>query len=192
MTHTVIYVPGLGDAKINGRRLLVASWRLYSVRPVVHQMSWADKQPFEHKLQALLKHIDERRAAGERVSLVGESAGASAAMNAYAARPGSIHRVVCICGKLRNPETIHPATYRQNPAFAESMDLLPQSLASLSTSQLSRVRSIHPLADPTVPVPDTIIAGAEERTIPTVGHATSIVLGNVLFSWRMVPFLKRP
>lgn len=190
--HTVIYVPGLGDRRIGGRRLLVASWRLYGVRPVIHQMNWADGQPFVTKFQALLNHIDERAAAGERVSLVGESAGASAALNAYAARQDVIHSVACICGKLRHPETISPTTYARNPAFAESMAQLPGSLIGLSEAKRRRVRSVHPLADPTVPVADTIIPGAQERTIPTVGHAASIILGNLLFSWRLVPFLRRP
>jgi len=190
--HTVIYVPGLGDTRTGGRRLLIASWRLYGVRPVVHQMNWADKQPFEIKFRALLKHIDERIAAGERVSLVGESAGASVTLEAYAARQDTIHRVACICGKLRHPETIHPDTYRKNPAFAEAMAALPSALTGLNATKLTRVRSLHPLVDPTVPVADTIIPGVEERAIPTAGHATSIVLGNLLFSWRLVPFLKRP
>lgn len=192
MKHTVIYIPGLGDSRVGGRRLLVAGWRIYGVRPVVHQMNWADKQPFELKFRALLQHIDERISKGERVSLVGESAGASAALNAYAARRQTIHRVACICGKLQRPETIHPATYRQNPAFAESMELLPVSLNSLAPEQLRKVRSVHPLWDPTVPVPDTLIPGAESKTIPTFGHATSIVLGDTLFGYVLTGFLKRP
>jgi carboxylesterase type B len=154
-------------------------------------MDWADKRPFADKLSSLLNHIDELAAGGHQVSLVGESAGASAAIVAYAARPQTVHRVACICGKLRNAQTISTYTYRHNPAFKESMAALETALHSLSSDQLKRIRSVHPLADPTVPVGDTRIEGTEERTIPTIGHATSIVLGNIFFSWRLVPFLKR-
>ncbi|MFA5004356.1 MAG: hypothetical protein WC498_03730 [Candidatus Saccharimonadales bacterium] len=189
--HAVIYVPGLGDGRVGGRRALIATWRIYGVRPVVHQMNWADKQPFAVKLQSLLQHIDTLANNGYRVSLVGESAGASAAMAAYAARQDVVHRVVCICGKLRNPQTVHPNTYLRNPAFAESMAALPAALVGLGSEKLARVRSIHPLSDPTVPIGDTVIAGAESKTIPTIGHSNGIFLGDTLFSFLVVPFLKR-
>jgi pimeloyl-ACP methyl ester carboxylesterase len=189
--HVVIYVPGLGDNSDGGRATAVRLWRIYGVRGVVHSMRWADEQPFEPKLAGLLEHIDRLAEAGHTVSLVGESAGASAAAVAYAMRQDVIHRVVFICGKLRNPTTIHPATYSRNPAFAESMAMLPGSLGALSPDALKRMRSIHPLSDPTVPVADTLIEGAENKTIPTVGHAASIVLGITLFSWYIVGFLRQ-
>lgn len=192
MSHVVIYVPGLGDRRVTGRRLLVAAWRLYGVRPVVHQMIWADKESFSIKLLQLLHHIDELVEQGNTVSLVGESAGGGAVMNAYAARQDSIHRVACICGKLQRAETIHRYTYSHNPAFAQSMAALPGSLKKLDASHLERVRSIKPLADHTVPPADTVLSGTESVTIPSFGHAASIILGDTLFSWLIVGFLKRP
>lgn len=191
MTHIVIYVPGLGDTNLNGRRLIVAGWRLYGVRPVVHQMNWADAEPFAPKLQRLLKHIDELVAAGNQVSLVGESAGASAVMHAYAVRQDAVHRVACICGKLRHPETIHPATYQHNPTFQESMQLLATSIANIRPERINRIRSVHPLRDQTVPIADTFVEGAESKTIPSIGHATSIVLGDTLFAYTLIGFLKQ-
>lgn len=191
MKHVVIYVPGLGDNSVRARKLLVASWWLYGVRPVVHQMNWSDTQPFAQKFSALLTHIDHLATAGHRVSLVGESAGASAVINAFAARPETIHRVACICGKLGSPSNIHPSIYRHNPAFAESMQQLPASIADLGKEQLERIRSVHPLYDVTVPVHDTAIPGAESKTIPSFGHAASIALGDTLFGYMLVGFLKR-
>lgn len=191
MKHVVLYLPGLGDTSLRARRLLVAGWYIYGVQPIVHPMNWSDKRPFEVKFQELLEHIDQLVSAGHTVSLVGESAGASAALNAYAARPQAIHRVACICGKLRNAQSVSSRVYRYNPAFAESMRRLPESLAGLDTIRLRRVRSVHPLHDATVPVSDTVVPGAESKTIVSVGHPTSIVLGDTLFSYTLVGFLKR-
>ncbi len=191
MSHVVIYIPGLGDGSVKARRFLVAGWRLYGVQPVVHRMNWADKEPFSIKFQRLLLRIDGLVKDGHTVSLVGESAGASAALNAYAARQNEIHRVVCLCGKLQHAETVHPYTNRRNPAFAQSMAMLPVSVKSLSKQRLGRVRSIRPWADHTVSPSDTFVAGAESYTIPTIGHRASIILGNTLFSNVVVGFLKR-
>ena len=191
MKHVVLYVPGLGDSRITGRKLLVASWYLYGVRPVVHQMNWADRQPFSGKLASLLEPIDSLAAAGHTVSLVGESAGAGAAMNAYAARQDVIHRVACICGKLRGASTVSSYTYGHNPAFGESMVQLSASLGALPAERRQRIRSVHPVADATVPVSETYVDGADMRTIPTRGHMLSIILGDTLFGWLLVGFLKR-
>ncbi|HSX30408.1 MAG TPA: hypothetical protein VLE99_00630 [Candidatus Saccharimonadales bacterium] len=189
--RVVLYVPGIGDHYTVVRRLATIGWYLYGVRPVVHRMDWSDGRPFAIKLQSLLQHIDRLVATGHRVSLVGESAGASAAIHAYAARPQAVQRVVCLCGKLKHPQSIRPSVLLANPAFGESMALLPHSLVKLDDASLARVRSIHPLRDSSVPIDDTQLAGAEWRTIPSVGHAASIIAGNTLFSYLLVPFLKR-
>ena len=192
MKHLIIYVPGLGDTTASGRKFAIRLWKIYGISAVVHQLYWADKEHFAPKLATLLSHIDESAAKGYRVSLVGESAGASAVMHAYAARHSTVHRVAHICGKLQGGESVHPSTYSRNPAFAESMALLPSSIATLGRSHLlGRVLSVRPLVDKSVPLPDTIIAGIQTRTIPTVGHMASIALGITVFSWFLVGFLKK-
>jgi hypothetical protein len=192
MKHVVLYIPGIGDSLTTARRLLTLCWYAYGVKPVVHEMNWSDKQPFDIKLKSLLARIDGLVASGHVVSLVGESAGASAAIDAYALRQDVIHRVACICGKLKNPQTIRPQVFQANPAFAESMAALPGSLSGLSRGRLRRIRSIRPLNDASVPVADTIIPGAESFTIPVNGHGPGIVFGDTVFSYKLVPFLKRP
>ena len=189
--HVILYVPGLGDGLDNARQLALRFWRIYGVEAYVHPMCWADGERFAPKLERLLNHIDELHAAGKRVSLVGESAGASAAMNAYAQRPNGIHRVAHICGKLRGAQNVSGYTYGRNPAFAESMAQLPKSVEQLSSSQMQRVLSVHPLADMSVPVRDTILPGINVRTIPSINHMLSIALGITIFSGLLVGFIKR-
>lgn len=190
--HAIIYVPGLGDTKAEGRRLALGFWRWFGATAVLHQMVWADGESFQSKLEGLLGHIDRLVADGYTVSLVGESAGASAALTAYAERSQSIHRVVFVCGKLAHADTIHPVTYQRNPAFKESMEALPDSLAKLPEESRRRIRSIAPLRDRVVPPADTRIAGADHKTIPSVGHSVSIALSLTVFSWWIVRHIKRP
>jgi pimeloyl-ACP methyl ester carboxylesterase len=191
MKRVIVYVPGLGDHRSRGQRAVVWLWRLYGVRTETVRMEWRVDVPFEAKLARLLVRIDDLHAAGYSVSLVGVSAGASAAINAFARRQDVVAQVVCICGKLRNPETISSRTYRQNPAFAESLQLLPGSLLGIADDTRHRILSIRPLADRLVPPEDTVIPGAAEKVIPTSGHVFSIAACITLYSFAVVRFLKR-
>jgi len=190
MKHAIIYIPGLGDHRSRGQRAATWLWQLYGVRTEIVRMEWRVAVPFETKLSRLLTRIDDLHAAGYSVSLVGVSAGAGAAVNAFARRQDVVSRVVCICGKLRNPETISSQTYRKNPAFAESMQLLPASLLGVADDTRRRILSIRPLADTSVPPQDTIIPGAVTKTIPTSGHVLSIAACITLYSFSVVRFIK--
>ena len=191
MKSAVIYVAGLGDWRSRAQRAVVWCWRVYGVKSEVTLMNWHIDEPFETKLDRLITRIDTLHAAGYQVSLVGVSAGASAVINAFALRKDVVQRVVCICGKLQHPETIHPATFQRNPAFAESLQRLPDSLAKLLQVDRQRISSIRPLADESVPPSDTVIPGATGRTIPTVGHVLSIAASITLFSPVVLAFIRR-
>ena len=189
--HYVIYVPGLGDNKWLIQGILVYAWRLYGVKSVTRTMNWLDPESFEEKLTRLLVEIDEKLARGYAVSLVGASAGAGAVVNAYAARKGQISGVVNICGKIQNAQTISEATYMRNPAFKESMAMLPSSLDKLSANERSRILNLHPKADATVPVRDTFIEASIEKTMPVVGHSLGIIIALSMYGRFICRFLKQ-
>lgn len=190
--QAIIYVPGLGDHRSHGQRKVVELWRFWPVdHTEVVLMQWNQDEAFELKLSRLIARIDALNTQGYRVSLVGVSAGASAAVHAYAARPDTVHRVVCICGKLQRPETISPHTYRANPAFRESMYLLPASLEQLDNQQRRQILSIRPLADESVPPADTVIPGARTKTIPAFSHVISIAVAITLYSGMVVRFTRK-
>lgn len=191
MKHMLIYVPGLGDAQIQGQRLAVSIWKFYGVETHVCRMLWADKRPFEEKLQRLLELIDDYTTKGFIVSLVGTSAGASAVLHAYSQRQSQVHGVVLICGKVRRPETVRASFYHKNPAFQESMEWLPGSLKSLNGAARKRILSIHPIADSIVPVEDTGLAGVKSSVVPTIGHMPSIAFAVTFGAYQFIRFLKR-
>ena len=188
--HHIIYVPGLGDPRYGLQGWALNLWRVVGVRPHYFPMHWRGQEPFEPKFQRLLALTDSLLSQGHFVSFVGASAGASAVINAYAARP-KVTGVVCICGKLRNPQTISEYTYQKNPAFWDSMSMLSASLGQLSDAHRQKILSIHPYKDDVVPPEDTIIDGANEKSVPSVGHAFSIAFCLLLVWPTFVSFLKR-
>lgn len=173
MKHAIIYIPGLGDSRVGGQRLAVRLWRFWGVQPELFQMSWADGEPFEPKLERLLTRIDAL-AKTHMVSLVAASAGATAALNAYAVRQDAIHGVVCIAGKINNPSAVGAGYKRKNPAFWESMQATTNSLAALDAAKRRNILSIRGMFDPIVPARDSIIEGGENRLTIAGGHAVTI------------------
>ena len=99
----LIYVPGLGDMKVTAQRRTVRTWQWWGVGSEVFLVNWTDDEPWAGKLQRLLDRIDELHAQGRAVALVGASAGAAAAINAFTARKAVITGVVCIAGKVNHP-----------------------------------------------------------------------------------------
>ena len=189
--HAVIYIPGLGDGRPAGQGRIVRAWKVQGVEPHLFQMNWADGEDFSPKLKRLLALVDHLHAEGKTVSLVAASAGAGAAMHAYAARQGIVNGVVSICGKLGGMHNVHPATYQRNPAFLQSMERLGRSLAKLDMAARRRILSMRPLADRSVPVVDTRLPGSAGKTLPVAGHAAGIAYGLTAGSFAAIRFLKK-
>jgi len=189
--HYILYIPGLGDSRIRGQKLALSSWKFWGVKTKVLQMNWADDRSFEPKLQLILDHIDRLKTRGYTVSLVAVSAGASAALNAYAERIDSVHSVTLICGQiLGGHKNVHPRVYDNHTSFGDSIQMLGSSLDKLDDAARSRIVSVHPIFDMTVPVADTKLPGARWRQIPVTGHFMSIAYGITIDSRRIVRDLK--
>jgi hypothetical protein len=187
----IIYVPGLGDRRVQGQRFALKTWRLQGVEPYLFQMKWASGEPFQVTFDRLLRLIDRLHQEGKAVGMVGASAGASVALLAYAARPQAVIGVGCICGKIAHPETVSPTTVARNPAFGTAMERLPATVAGLTESQRQAIISLKPLRDHVVSPQDTLIEGARSATLPVVGHLAGIAYGLTLGSGRIIRFLRR-
>ncbi len=177
MAYHVIYIPGLGDRRSLGQVAGLQLWRLFGLVPHYLPLGWITPESFNRKLSRILTLADRLVSQGHQVSLVGVSAGASAALAAYAERPRLLG-LVLICGKVQRPNTVSPATYARNPDFRQSMQRVAPSLTALRQANLTgNILSIHPLRDKTVPPADTRIEDAAELTIPAVGHYMGIAMG---------------
>lgn len=153
---------------------------------------WRKNESLDTKLARLSSLIHTLRKKGNDVTLVGVSAGASAVLNVYA-EDSQLTKVICICGKVNRPAAVSSFLYKRNPAFRESMSRVDRSVAGLTNEQRQNILSIHPWVDLTVPVSDTRIAGAVEKTVPGWSHAIGIISGIVIGAPTIAKFIrKRP
>jgi pimeloyl-ACP methyl ester carboxylesterase len=187
----IIYIPGIGDARPSSYQAkAVRTWSWWGVEAEIFELNWADDVPWQTKFQSLLNRIDELGSAGRKVSLVGVSAGASAAINAYAERP-AIHGVVLIAGKVNRPAAIG-RRYRQNePSFVTSAEHAPDSLGKLSPADRRRILSRFAVLDGVVTRKDSTIPDARNRISPTIGHVLTIAVQITLGAPSFIRFLER-
>lgn len=190
MAKHVFYIPGLGDHIPHGQRVITQLWRLYGLKVHYFNLGWANGEVFEPKLQRLLAKIDELQAAGHNVSIVGISAGASAAINAYGQRP-ELSSLVLICGKVTGSGDVNPRYYKENPAFEQSLKLSEKVVGKLTPGQARRILSLYCRLDRTVVNRYSQILGAKNQTIAGLGHISAIYLAITLGSWRPTAFIKK-
>ena len=188
MAQYVIYIPGLGDHRSYGQDIALQFWRLIGLRPRYLPLGWNKKEGLDTKLAHIATEVTKLKNAGHSVALVGVSAGASAALNVYATLP-DVSSVVCICGKINNPQTVKEKTFTANPDFKESLDRLNASLPLLGPEKRQKIMSMHPWKDQTVPVADTILEGAKETTIPGWSHVMGIFFAVTLGSFAIARFI---
>lgn len=193
-THHIIFLPGLGDTSRMTSRLSEADflkfWRIHGVKTHYFPISWEDQEAFGLKLERLIRVIDDLAKPGNLVSLVGASAGAGIAINAYASRKEVIHKVVCVCGKLQNPQTVSELRFQQSPAFKDSLGLLATSYEKLNENDLAKILSIRPLIDMVVPRKDMVIPGAKRGIMFSIGHYVSIIYALSIGSFRIARYIK--
>lgn len=173
----IIYVPGLGDRQaplIWAQKQFFRSWRFNRSKVEIFQIAWTGDVAFEKRLGKLIERIDELHERGERISLIGTSAGASAVINAYARRKDKIHGVVCICGALRGADSLPEAAFKLHPRFKESIELVPASLKKLDESDRQSIMTMRPYFDLIVLPKNAMVDGARNRRILSFGHLTSI------------------
>lgn len=191
MKYVVLYVPGLGDKKrwlLWLQKQALKTWRVYGVRVEMLTMRWADDAPLEPRFKKLISRIDELHKAGNKVSLVGTSAGASAVISAFSLKTDKIDGVVTICGKLKGD--MPDAIKELNPCFAESFEMLKKSLKKLNNNHRKRIMALTATRDSVVPPEEATIDDAVNKQLRTAGHNITCSYA-LLFKPRLITrFLK--
>lgn len=169
--HYIIYIPGLGDHYDPGRKLALRMWRIFGIRTQFVPMQWDKPGDYTEKLRRIKEEVATAQKAGYSVSLVGESAGASAALNTAAITPG-LHHVITLAGVNSSDLPISPVTRKRSPAFAIAAAKINESLKQVDTS---RIHTIRGLTDRIVWTRYNDIPGAKNHTVFTFGHFFTIV-----------------
>ena len=193
--HHVIIVPGLGD-DADKLSWLTNHWRKHGLEPIVHSVGWHDEQKFQPKLSVLVEMIDRYAQNGDKVSLVGCSAGGSAVLNAFFERKNVVHRVISVCGRLRSGNQkgfrSFEARTDSSPSFATSVQLFESREDSLSDNDRQKIMTVRALfGDELVPADTTILRGAYNTVVPTPEHVLSIAMALTLFSRPLITFLTK-
>lgn len=186
MVHHIIYIPGLGDRYDGGRRLALKGWRALGVRAELVPMQWYDGASYEAKYQQVIAAIDRAQRAGHVVTLIGESAGGSMAINVAASVP-TLHKLLTIGGVASPTMPVAASTLRKSPAFKDSIQHLGDSLPRLNKDVTTVVRAKF---DPVVTYKYSHIEGARDHPLPSIGHLTTIALSLTVFSRRIVRLVK--
>jgi len=193
--HKVIFIPGLDD-RVKPIARITRSWGDNGLSAEYIGMDWLNP---ETKLSEKLLHLSDLIAryssSGDQVSLIGISAGGSAALNAFVENREKIYRVINVCGRLRTgPQTGFRALERRSwksRTFFESVKLFESRESELNNQDRQKIMTIRAMfGDQLVPSDTTIVHGATNISIPTIEHVTSIYSSLTFFSSILIKFLK--
>jgi hypothetical protein len=192
--HIALIYPGLSD-HVKFVSFFTKPWRNYDLDVRVHAVPWLDtEESFEAKMERGLALIDEYAKEAEFLSLIGISGGGSFAYNLFCERVNTIHRMVNICGRLREGEDVFPTleiAAEGKTAFAQSVKHAEQNALQKTQNFHRNILTIRPkFGDETVPVSTMTLEGAENQQIPTNGHIFSIGYA-LLFPQMIVHFLQQ-
>jgi len=190
MQH-IIYLPGVGDhknSKIQIRAL--KKWKRRGIDTHFHHIYWNDEDSFKDKLNAVLSLIDELYDKDSSVSIVGVSAGASMAMNAYIERKNKISAVIFICGKIKNSQTLGDDYKKRNPRLFESVSASEKAILKLTNADKAKMLTVQPIYDGTVAIDDGRINGVKHTTIFALLHPIAIILSITIYKRLSINFIK--
>ena len=188
----VIVIPGLGN-NVRKHEWIMEGWKKFGIIPHVFDTKWkTEENGFQPKLDRALKLVDSLSNKTSRISIVGNSAGSSFALNIFDNRKKQIHKVIVNCGRVRDGDwpwfTFDQAT-KLSPSFKESV-LRAQKIEKIFTNiDRKKILTLRPLFDEVVPSFTVSIPGAKNIIIPSIEHSLSIALNLTLFKKRLFSFI---
>lgn len=189
--HNVVFAPGLGD----DNPLLRWEMKRFESNGFVvhvHPAPWGNKnEELKPKLERLIRLIENLAASGDKVSLVGISAGASLVLNAYILKTNKITGVVNLFGRLRSKSS--PSlnfAARNSSAFKESVLMFEKNETKLTNADRKKILTVRAMFDETVPLSTTPLAGAKNIQVPLIEHTLSIYLGVLIYKRVITDFLR--
>ena len=179
MQHLII-IPGLGDRKWL-YNLVRPAWAARGYRVHIFVFGWENSQinfdEAQDKLNEYIRKLDES------VFLIGASAGGLAALNALAANPTDIRKVVTIA-------TPYIAVHRhQNRHLIRALAELERNLPNIR-KKAERVISFHGHRDSVVAPEISQLSGFRHAPLPMSGHGLIITSALTIFSGRIDAFFR--
>ena len=193
--HAVVIATPLGDRE-HAIEFAVRGWDKKGLKPIVVPMRWFDYSiTFNDRMSLIGNEIDTQLKKNKLVSLMGFSAGGSAVLNTFASRKESINKVITVCARINTVKNWGYRSFKNRtnkyPNYAESIINFEKVRGRLSLADLQRVMTVRPLlGDQLNPANTMILDGANNITIPTAEHITSIAMALTFFSKPLISFIK--
>jgi pimeloyl-ACP methyl ester carboxylesterase len=190
MKQYILYIPGLGDGYDPFRRKALRLWSIFSVEARLIPMQWFGDEPYDAKYQRASAMIADLAKTGVKITLIGESAGGSMAINLFASHP-QVTNLVTIAGVNQATTPVASHTLRHGPSFAMSRQLITKSLAQISDSRRRHIYTVSALIDTVVAARHSRIPKAHNRRVWSVSHLYTITLCLTLLSGYIVHLAKK-
>jgi len=192
LNNHVIIIPGLGNG-VAKHEWASNSWKRFGIIPHVFDTKWkSEENGFQPKLDRALKLVDSLTNKNSRISIVGNSAGSSFALNIFSERKKQISRVVINCGRVRDGDwpwfTFDQAT-ESSPSFKKSVIRAQKIEKTFTNIDRKKILTLRPLFDEVVPPFTVPIQGAQNKITPSIEHVISISLNMTLFRRRIIDFI---
>jgi hypothetical protein len=190
MRHLIIYVPGLGDDYDWVRRFFLIFWRIYGVKAQLVSMQWYDGESYDEKYARVKAAIEAGEKQGYTVSIIGESAGASMAMNIFSRTP-SLHKMISLCGVNLSSAPVSPHIFARSPAFKQAVSSLTASKDQAVSNRAADILVVVGFVDTKVPPLKNRITGVGQRKVFGFGHIPTILLCLSVYSFMLIREIKR-
>lgn len=185
---TILYIPGLGDQYDWFRLASLKCWRIWGVHTQLVPMKWYGGGSFESSWDSIKKAVDSAKANGDKVFVIGESAGATMAIHTAAHLP--IDAFATLCGVTNPNASISSSIFARSPSFKQSVQKLQSSLDILKDKPVPALRFIAWLDTVVTPSVNTL-SGARTIRLPSIGHIITNKFALTIFSFLVVRAARR-
>lgn len=179
----ILYLPGLGDRNDGFRQFCLSSWKLWGVTTELVPSVWYDGRDLAEKSERAIRAIKEAENRGQKVVLIGESAGGALALNVAAKT--NVHRVITLCGVATGNTPISPYIRKRAPALDEAV----KKIDSLQIN--APIVSLRGILDTTVGKRYSTARGARPYVIAAFGHLMTIVFCLTIYAPYVIRLVKR-
>ncbi len=189
--RNVLILAGTGDSRAKSTiELATKHWKNHGIDVTVYNVGWReDSLELAEKLRQIERLVDDLSQKGE-VSIIGCSAGASAAFNILLKKPDVVQKAIGICGRIRGAKTEWGTNGHDDP-FVQSVLLFEGNEAQIPDELRKRMMTVTArYGDGLVPDGAAHVEGAQNITIPTKMHGLSIVMALTLFKKPLIDFIK--
>lgn len=174
------------------KRLEEMGW---GVVPHVFDTRWrTEERGYMEKQERAVKLVDSLSNSTDTISLVGNSAGSSLALNIFGKRKKQIAKVVINCGRIRDgdwPWFSFAQAAASSPSFRESVLQAQELEKTLTSDDRIKIMTLRPLFDEVVPPFTVPIQGSRNDVVYSVEHSVTIALNLTLFRGRILDFIMK-